>query len=375
MTEVVTGEAVVLDLAVARFPSRIVAQLIDILVQLPVLIFIGVVVGLKASKHLNTASAAAINVLGLVLVVVAYPTTFETLTRGKTLGKLAMGLRVVSDDGGPERFRQALIRALAAAFLEIWLLPVNLIGMPAGLITSMVSTRGKRLGDVFAGTFVIQERVPKRRDLPPIFEMIAPPLQGWATYLELSTLPDQLAATASSYLRRYDELRPASRAQLGLQIATSVAAYVSPPPPPGTPPEAFLAAVLAVRRHRELARHQAPATAQSPHPPGQPQPSGQPQPGQPQPGQAQPTGWPQPADQPQPTQAAYQPPTATFPMTQPMRPEDAKQANANTAVPPQPPAPNSAGAQPASSDTGGPVPGGPEPTDAQPENFGFTAPL
>ena len=44
MTEVVTGEAVVLDLAVARFPSRIAAQLIDILVQLPVLLFIEIVV-------------------------------------------------------------------------------------------------------------------------------------------------------------------------------------------------------------------------------------------------------------------------------------------------------------------------------------------
>ncbi len=254
MTEVVTGEAVVLDLAIARFPSRIVAQLIDMAVQIPVLIFISVVVGTKATQHLNGASAAAINAAGLVFVVIAYPATFETLSRGKTLGKLAMGIRVVSDDGSPERFRQALIRALAAAFIEIWLIPVNLIGMPAGLITSMVSARGKRLGDVFAGTFVIQERVPKRRDLAPEFAMIAPPLMGWAAHVELSTLPDQTAATVSSYLRRYTELRPAARAQIGAQLATTVSAFVSPPPPPGTPPEAYLSAVLAVRRQREQAR-------------------------------------------------------------------------------------------------------------------------
>lgn len=322
MTEVVTGEAVVLDLAIARFPSRIVAQLIDVLVQIPALIFMFVVVNVKAGQHLNGASGAAITVLSLVLIVVAYPAAFETLSRGKTLGKLAMGLRVVSDDGGPERFRQALIRALSAAFLEIWLLPFNLIGMPAGLITSMVSARGKRLGDVFAGTFVIQERVPQRRELPPMFGMIAPPLQGWAGYLELSTLPDQLAATASSYLRRYAELRPASRAELGLQLATSVATYVSPPPPPGTPPEAYLAAVLAVRRQRELARHQ------------QAQPPIQP--------------WPQPP-------AA---PTATTPM------------------PPQPANSPPAAARPETSapETSAPEVADAQPTGAQPEDYGFIAP-
>jgi uncharacterized RDD family membrane protein YckC len=255
MAEVVTGEAVVLDLAVARFPSRILAQLLDILlIQLPALFFIEIVVFNKAAKHLNTASAAALYILGAVLVVIGYPVIFETLSRGKTLGKLALGIRVVSDDGGPERFRQALIRALAAAFIEIWLPPVNLIGMPAGLITSMVSAKGKRLGDMFAGTFVIQERVPRRAELPAVFAVVPPPLAGWAKHLEVSRLSDQTAAAASGYLRRFNDLRGPARDQLGFQLAAAVAVQVSPPPPPGTPPAAYLTAVLAVRRERELAR-------------------------------------------------------------------------------------------------------------------------
>ena len=254
MTEVVTGEAVVLDLAVARFPSRIAAQLIDILVQLPVLLFIEIVIGVKAAHHLNQASAAALYAIGLVTVTIAYPATFETLSRGKTLGKLALGLRVVGDDGGPERFRQAFIRALSASFIEIWLFPINLVGMPVGLITSMVSAKGKRLGDLFAGTFVIQERVPRRPDLAPMFTVIPAPLLEWSAHLEVSRLSDQTAATVSSYLRRYNALRPAARAQIGAQLAATVAVHVSPPPPPGTPPEAYLAAVLTVRRQREQAR-------------------------------------------------------------------------------------------------------------------------
>lgn len=254
MAEVVTGEAVVLDLTVARFPSRLIALLIDIAVQIPALIFVGIVVTISGAGHLNQASAAAVYISGLMLVLVGYPLIFETVSRGKTLGKMALGLRVVSDDGGPERFRQALIRALSAAFLEIWLPPFTVIGLPAGLITSMVSAKGKRLGDMFAGTFVIQERVPARPELAPAFTMISPPLAGWAAHLELSRLSDQTAAAASSYLRRFYNLRSPAREQLGLQLASAVAAQVSPPPPPGTDPAAYLSAVLTVRREREQAR-------------------------------------------------------------------------------------------------------------------------
>lgn len=253
MAEVVTGEAVVLDLAVARFPSRIVALVLDLLVEIPVLIFMEVVVFNRAARHLNAASAAAIYLISYAAIVISYPTIFETLTRGKSLGKMALGIRVVSDDGGPVRFRQALIRALAGAFIEIWL-PFNVVGGPAGLITSMISAKGKRLGDMFAGTFVIQERVPRRPDLSPVFMAVPPPLAGWAEHAELSRLSDQTAAAVSSYLRRFYDLREPAREQLGLQLASAVASQVSPPPPPGTPPAAYLAAVLAVRRQRELAR-------------------------------------------------------------------------------------------------------------------------
>src|SRR4029077_8011669 len=103
---------------------------------------------------LNGASAGAVAVVVIVAVVVGYPVIWETLTRGRSPGKFALGLRVVSDDGGPERFRQALFRGLAAA-VEIWLF----LGCPA-LICSLLSVRGKRLGDLFAGTFVIQQRLP-----------------------------------------------------------------------------------------------------------------------------------------------------------------------------------------------------------------------
>jgi len=245
VTEVVTGEAVVLDVQCAGFPSRIAALLIDLVIQIAAL---AVVLIIATATGISGAAAAGLVVTAYVAIVIGYATAFETLTRGRTPGKMAMGLRAISDDGSPVRFRQALVRALAG-LIEIW----SWIGAPIGLITSIISARGKRLGDVFAGTYVISERAPRRAALPPALAVVPPPLLGWAQVAETSRLSDQTAEAAGSYLRRLGELTPAARDSLGYQLAAAVAGQVSPLPPPGTPPAAYLAAVLAIRRQRDQA--------------------------------------------------------------------------------------------------------------------------
>ena len=139
-----------------------------------------------------------------VLVFVGYPLVFETATRGRTLGKMAMGLRVVSDDGGPERFRQALFRALAS-IVEIW----GLLGSPA-VICSMLSPKAKRIGDIFAGTVVISERAPKPGPPPSM----PPQLAWWAASLQLSGLSAEQAEVARQFLTRAMQLDPQMKALL-----------------------------------------------------------------------------------------------------------------------------------------------------------------
>ena len=179
-----------------------------------------------------------------MLTIIGYPVIFESATRGKTLGKMALGLRVVSDDGGPERFRQALFRGLAS-FIEIWMF----FGGPA-VICSLLSPKGKRLGDVFAGTVVISERGPK---LPPP-PVMPPSLAWWASSLQLSGLGPEQAELARQFLSRASQLNPQTREQMAYRIAGEVVARISPPPPPGVPPQYVLAAVLAERHRRELER-------------------------------------------------------------------------------------------------------------------------
>jgi uncharacterized RDD family membrane protein YckC len=275
MSEVVTGDAVVLDVQIAQLPVRAVGALIDITV-----IFVGYVLGLMlwavSVSQFDEALTTAFLIIFTVLVIVGYPLVFETATRGRSVGKIVMGLRVVSEDGGPERFRQALFRALASA-VEIWMLG----GSPA-VICSMVSPKAKRVGDIFAGTVVVSERGP-RLGSPP---MMPPSLAWWASSLQLSGLTPGQAELARQFLSRAPQLEPRLRQQMAYRIAGDVLSCIAPPPPPGAPPEPVLAAVLAERHRRELARLRPtmpplapapwPPAAQAPWSPAGPQPPGRP---------------------------------------------------------------------------------------------------
>ncbi|MBR8741320.1 RDD family protein [Nocardiopsis sp. MG754419] len=242
VTPLVTGDAVVLELRPAGFATRAAALAIDVILQVVALLALAVVV-MWIGVTVDPAATSALY-LGLsILILVGYPTVFESLSRGRSLGKMALGLRVVGTDGSPERFRQALARALAAV-VEIWMTS----GVVA-LITSMINREGRRVGDFVAGTMVVEERAGGRRqqEIP-----MPPQLAGWAAQAELSRLSPESADAARQYVLRYGELAEHTRHEMGTQLADTVAAQVSPPPPPGTTPPVFLAAVLAERRRRSM---------------------------------------------------------------------------------------------------------------------------
>ncbi|WP_422744146.1 RDD family protein [Mycobacterium sp. WMMD1722] len=245
---VVTGDAVVLDVQIAQLPVRTLSVLIDVVVVV-IAYVLGIALWAMTLTGFDEALSTAVLIIFTVLCLVGYPVVFETATRGRTLGKIVLGLRVVSDDGGPERFRQALFRALAG-FIELW----TLMGGPA-VICSLLSPKGKRIGDVFAGTVVISER--SARTVPP--PSMPPALAWWASSLQLSGLDPQQVEVSRQFLSRAAHLDPQLRDEMAHRIAADVAARISPPPPPGTPPQYLLAAVLAERHRRELARLAAPS--------------------------------------------------------------------------------------------------------------------
>ena len=242
MDGILTGEGVLLDARPTSAATRLLAALLDLLVLAVGLFVLVIALGVLAPD----ASEEASRIIGVVLVAtvtIVVPTTVDTLTRGRSLGKLAMGIRIVRDDGGPLLFRQSLVRALVG-IVELWLT----LGTIA-LICSIVHPQGKRVGDILAGTYAVRVRGAAKVRAPV---MMPPQLAGWAHSADLARLPDGLALSVRQFLSRATSLHPASRVQLGSELTAEVQRYVNPLPPLGTHPEAFLAAVLAERRDREL---------------------------------------------------------------------------------------------------------------------------
>ncbi|MFI1815259.1 RDD family protein [Streptomyces sp. NPDC020422] len=245
MSGVVTGDAVVLGLQPARLPSRALALLIDLVVVWAAYLLISLGLAL-ATASLDEAAAMALSIVSFLLILVGAPIAVETLSHGRSLGKLACGLRVVRDDGGPIRFRHALMRG-AMGVVEI----LMTFGVVA-CIASLVSERGRRIGDVFAGTLVVRERVasaPNAAVPPP-----PPWLVGRFTELDLSAVPDGLWLEIRQYLTRMGQLDPAIGQRLAERLADELVARTGTPPPPGVPAAAYLAGVVAERQARDARR-------------------------------------------------------------------------------------------------------------------------
>ena len=303
MSQLVTGEAVVLQVRIARMPTRALACAIDVVLQGVVLVvLISALAGFLISDAASEALVGALIFIVVLLVVVGYRVVMETLTRGRTLGKMVLGLKVVRDDGSSIRFRHALVRTLLWFFVDFapW------FAASPGIVASLMNKQGKRIGDMVAGTVVIRERHQPMAS-PPLF--VPGHLVQWAQSLELSRLSDALANASRDYLARFTELQPDARTALGDALGSRVAAVTAPAPPVPLIAPAYLSAVLAERRRRELNRLAVPPTTPSyavpPGPFGPPSPYGAlppappPPPGpflpppvsQPRPAAVNPQGW------------------------------------------------------------------------------------
>jgi len=99
-----------------------------------------------------------------------YPVLFEVLWHGQTIGKRAVGLRVVNDDGTPVTWPSSILRNL---LLAADMVPGTFL---AGLVSSLVTEGSRRLGDLAAGTLVIHTGVARAAtdEVAPATALAAP---------------------------------------------------------------------------------------------------------------------------------------------------------------------------------------------------------
>jgi uncharacterized RDD family membrane protein YckC len=238
---IVTGEAVALDVRPTSWPLRALGALIDWLCELG--LFLALMFGVIAFGLVSgdAAMSRALLIIDLVLSFVLVPTILETATRGRSVGRFAIGARIVRDDGGAIAMRHAFIRALSG-IVEI----VFTLGGIAAVV-GLLNRRSKRIGDLLAGTVSQHERVPK----PPSNAVGVPEsLTEWAGIADVARLPDPLARRIAAFLAQAPRMVPASRQRLATALAAEAAPYIAPAVE--APPEQLLAAVAAIRRDREF---------------------------------------------------------------------------------------------------------------------------
>jgi uncharacterized RDD family membrane protein YckC len=277
----VTPEAVALEFQTANIGSRILAYLIDM-----VIVIVGILVGLFATALIGQASDLVVpDWVALTIVLVLLPSwwlgyfiAFETLWRGRTIGKAALGLRVVTKEGAPVRFRHAAIRAL------LGLVDFGIGGGFFAVVFILFTRDNQRLGDLVAGTLVLRERSGLGAPAPVTF---APPpgLEAYTATLDTSRLTTEDYQAVRTFLLRAASLPPGPRSALALQLANPLAGRLRPPPPAGVPPELFLHSVAAAYQQRQrlvvpagpppgpppsIAPDSRPPTPAPPGPPGPP---------------------------------------------------------------------------------------------------------
>ena len=241
----ISGEGVKLDLKPASPFVRAAAFLIDLTLYVGAFfVLFCILVTVTFDQGLPQTLVRAIFVIIIFLSFVVLPFVIEVFTHGYSLGKWAFNLKVVRRDGGIITARHAFVRAMTA-IVETYML----FGLLSFMAT-VFSPRATRLGDVAAGTMVIQ--VPEPVFYPPL--VMPPDCAQWASHAQVLPIPDELHFECMNFLHNNRQILDQLRLSIAMSLAGRVSAFVSPKPPTNIHPERFLAAVLVVLRDREYAK-------------------------------------------------------------------------------------------------------------------------
>jgi uncharacterized RDD family membrane protein YckC len=215
-----TPEHIVFHYRVAGPVRRCLAYLLDLLIcygALFVLVLLMVIIAVGGGFGEMSSMAKAMGGFFLVLLFAiqwVYFVVWDAL-RGRSPGKAAFGLRVVTTTGRPIGWRAAALRNLLRAADA---LPTAYL---VGVVTMALNSRFQRLGDLVAGTMVI---VPEDARAAKALELHPP---AWPQ--ELATLPDEVILDADEriaiemFLRRRHSLGRAREHELACMIAGPIA--------------------------------------------------------------------------------------------------------------------------------------------------------
>ena len=235
--DITTSEGVTVSMTIAGIGSRSLAFLLDAIV-------VGTTLAVIGAIGLQTVAIDDLLTLGILTAVVlfvpfVYIVTMETLNGGKTLGKMAAGIKVVRTSGAPVGFGSVVVRAL--------LLPIDVLLFGIGVIAMFVNDKSQRIGDMAARTVVVRDRFRSAQNvgLGVTGAALEPEVRRW----DVSAITDQEVAVIRSFLTRANGLTFESRSTYASQLRERIAPRVGGADP-NLADEAFLTRVVA-EKHRD----------------------------------------------------------------------------------------------------------------------------
>jgi uncharacterized RDD family membrane protein YckC len=231
---IVTPERIVFRYPLAGPFHRALAYLVDRGVTLALAF-----AGLLLAMAVTLGSPAGIGVFLVAYFVLdwGYTTSCEAFFNGRTLGKRAVGIRVVTEQGVPITGAQAVVRNVVGA--ADGLLPFFYL---TGLGSMLVTSKFQRLGDLAAGTMVIIEERARRSGISRVKDAEVQALLPWLPVRIAAGT--ELARALSDYVRRRERFGPGQREEMAVPLARPLRARY------GLPAKAGSDAVLCAVYHR-----------------------------------------------------------------------------------------------------------------------------
>jgi uncharacterized RDD family membrane protein YckC len=265
-----TPEAVSLDIPTASVGWRLAARAIDVAATFVAFdLLVGVVSVVGGASNAGATVSVVIALFGGFAVLLVYPVAMEAFCRGRTLGKLAVGLRVVRVDGGPITFGQAAVRAFLG-LVEVW---ATLGGL--GALVIFFSRRDQRLGDMCAGTVVLRDRRGRRR-LEPVYVLVPPGCEQLVQTMDVGAMTAQEYELVRSFLVRWDDFGDRGRPEVAAKLAGPLWQRFRHPLPVGFGPDYYLACLGAAYQFGHPLYVGGPAPLYTPAPAYSPGPWGAP---------------------------------------------------------------------------------------------------
>ena len=221
--EIETPEHVAFHYTIAGIGSRAAAALVDFLIVWGIiiglwilaLVIVGFLGGMGfgsggGSEALTGSWVLAAMYLAYFALSWGYAVFFEALADGQTPGKKKMGLRVVQDGGYSISFGASAVRN----FVRVLDAQPGFL-YAVGMVSTLFSHTGKRIGDHLAGTIVVHERVP---DFAPALSVTAPTAAD-GQRLIAAQLTDDEFALLQRFMTRRQALDAPRRTELTRQLA------------------------------------------------------------------------------------------------------------------------------------------------------------